>query len=309
MNYPLVTVMTLMYNTKASYVIEGIQSVIRNGYPNVEHIFIDDCSPDPSYSNEVERWIKENNYPCIFIRNEFNQGVSKNLNDIIRIAKGKYLIGCCDDILADNRIFKDVELFESLPDDYAVIVGYSQSIDADGHLLPIISPNPPRPKDDNFFNYLIKDNIIPGPATTTKRSILESIGGYSVGILPEDYDLWLRLSYQGFKFKVRPEILIYYRVLSTSLSNHPRLYMDVFRVKAKFPDRINLKFFLDSELKNVLIRGEKDKCQEIIGFYKDQFPKSIFIKLLEVVRFKIIRLILLNCKYIIGTIKQKAVKI
>lgn len=305
MNYPLVTVMTLMYNTKASYVIEGIQSVIRNGYPHVEHIFIDDCSPDQSHSLEVENWIKENKYPCIFIRNEVNQGVSKNLNHIIHTAKGKYLIGCCDDILADDRIFKDVELFERLPDDYAVIVGYSQSIDAEGNLLPIISPNPPTPKDDNFFNYLIKDNIIPGPATTTKRSILESVGGYSVGILPEDYDLWLRLSHQGFKFKVRPGILIFYRVLSTSLSNHPKLYMDVFRVKAKFPDRINLKFFLDEEIKRVLISDEQDKYKEIIKFYKEQFPKSWFIKLLDGLRFKTLRLALLNAKYFIGSLIQK----
>ena len=300
MQYPPVTVLTLMYNTKSQYVIEGIRSVQRNNYPNLEHIFMDDCSPDQTHSNEVEKWIRENNYDCVFIRNKVNQGVSRNLNDIIAMAKGKYLVGCCDDVLADNRISKDVELFESLPDNYAIIFGFSQSMDAESRLLPEMSPNMPVVKDDNYFEELIKGNFISGPAVTMKKEALKAIGGYDQNLIVEDYDMWMRLAYAGYKFKIRPAILIYYRVLKGSLSSHPRIDTDVLRIKAKYPDRIPLKSMFDQEIKALLRQNKNEKADEVIALYEESFKSYVFAKWLRKVRSSGLRSALLFLKLKIG---------
>lgn len=301
MNYPLVTVLTLMYNTKAEYIIEAIESVKRNNYPNIEHIIMDDCSPDEGPRNAVEKWVKENNYSCTYIKNAANQGVSKNLNDIISMAKGKYLVGCCDDVLVDDRIVKDVELFESLTDDYAIIFGFSQSIDAHSNLLPTMSPNIPVVDNDNYFKALVeRGNFISGPAVTMKREALMSIGGYDGKLIVEDYDMWMRLSSAGYKFKVRPAILIYYRELKGSLSGHPQVYIDVLKIKAKFKDRIPFKSILDQELKRQLMLKEKEKVKEIISLYKKLFPTDIFLRVFLLSYFAFLRSGLLAIKFSIG---------
>ena len=69
---PLVSVVTLMYNT-GKYVVQTLESVKSQNYPNVYHIIVDDCSSDNSIEL-VEGWIKQNNYPCHFIKNEKNKG-------------------------------------------------------------------------------------------------------------------------------------------------------------------------------------------------------------------------------------------
>lgn len=303
MKYPPVTVLTLMYNTNAKYIIEGIRSVQRNNYPNLEHIIMDDCSPDATHSNTVEKWIKDNNYPCRFIRNSVNQGVSKNLNQIISIAKGKYLVGCCDDVLADDRIFKDVEIFEQLPDEYAIIMGFSQSIDADSNLLPIMSPNIPPVENENYFNELAaKGNFISGPAVTMRKEALRAIGGYDENLIVEDYDMWMRLSNAGYKFKARPAILIYYRELKGGLSSHPRIPMDVLKIKSKFPENIPLKSVYDQELQILLRRNDTAQVNQLIALYEETFKSYLFIRVLKFVHFKTLRLFLLSLKFTVGSI-------
>lgn len=309
MKYPPVTVLTLMYNTNPNYIIEAIQSVQRNNYPNLEHIIMDDCSPDQNPSIAVEKWIKDNNYECRFIRNLVNQGVSKNLNDIIGMAKGKYLFGCCDDVLADDRIMKDVELFEELPDDYAIVCGFSQMIDAESRLLPIMSPNMPVVENDNYFTELInRGNFISGPAATMRADALKAIGGYDLNLMVEDYDMWLRLSHAGYKFKIRPAILMYHRLLPGGLSFHPKINLDRLKAKLKYPTRFPLKSILDQEIKSALKNRQAEFLEQIITLYKDCFPDYAFINFFETARYNFLRSNLLSLKFLIGNTVLKIKK-
>lgn len=306
MNYPLVTVLTLIYNTPPEYLIEGIKSVQRNNYPNVEHIFIDDCSPDPGPKTVLKKWISDNNYKCRFIEHEVNQGVSRNLNEIISIANGKYLMGCCDDVLADDRIFKDVELFETLSDEYAIVFGFSQSIDAQSRLLPKMSPNIPVVESENYFNELaIMGNFISGPAVTMRKDALKAIGGYDENLIVEDYDMWMRLSDAGYKFKVRPAVLIYYRELKGSLSSHPRIPIDLLRIKAKFGNKVPLKSAFDQQLLALLKQGPDQSVKEVMNFYTECFKSYLFARLLKLAHFRAPRRMLLNAKLQAGSLVMK----
>lgn len=300
MKYPLVTAFTFIYNTNPEYIIQAIKSFQRNNYPNIEHIIIDDCSPDQNPSIAVEKWIKENNYECKFIRNPVNQGVSQNLNDIIAMARGKYLVGCCDDVLADDRIIGDVELLEGLPDDYAVVFGFSQEIDSEGKLLPIISPNPPTVKDDNYFEELVKGNFISGPTVTMRTEALKAVGGYDKSLIVDDYYMWMRLSYTGYKFKMRPAITAYYRVHGQGLSYNPRLNLDVLKIRSKYPDRIPLKSMFDQEIRALLKQHETKKADEVIALYEESFRSYAFAKWLRIVRISGLRSALLFLKQKIG---------
>ena len=49
------------------------------------------------------------------------------------------------------------------------------------------------------------------PSITTRRSILEQLGGYKEHGWPEDYDLWLRMAATGIRFARLPQTLFFWR--------------------------------------------------------------------------------------------------
>jgi glycosyltransferase involved in cell wall biosynthesis len=58
-NFPLVSVICLSYNHEA-YVVESLNSVINQTYPNIELLIADDCSTDNSVG-KIQDWLE--NHP------------------------------------------------------------------------------------------------------------------------------------------------------------------------------------------------------------------------------------------------------
>src|SRR5688572_24620643 len=110
---PLVTVVTLVYNT-GKILNDTFNSVKIQSYKNIEHIIIDDCSTDNSVEL-VTKWISENNHKCKFIKNTINKGISGTINEAIKVATGKYFCVIGDDIMLPHKIAKDVSILEAKP--------------------------------------------------------------------------------------------------------------------------------------------------------------------------------------------------
>lgn len=219
MEFPLVTIFTLIYNTNPKYVIEAIESVRNNNYPNIQHIIIDDCSPDPTPKQIVKQWITDNNYPCEFYEHELNYGICKTLNHVLDLTKGKYLIGCCDDILLKNRIIDDVTIFESLIENYAVIYSKAMILNNNGELTNKFLPEFEINENSDYFDRLIQSNFIPAPTVTYKTSLIKKIGGFNEEFIFEDYEMWLRILSKGFKLYYYNNCNTIYRVHNESMSN------------------------------------------------------------------------------------------
>ncbi|MCL6261238.1 glycosyltransferase [Aquiflexum sp. TKW24L] len=149
MSLPLLTIGTLSYNT-GHYVIEALDCVKQQGYPNIQHIIIDDCSQDDSVQ-VIEEWLLVNNYSCTFIKHIVNKGVQFGLQEIFNLAQGKYLVMISDDLWLDATLIKRVNMFEDLDESYALIYGDTKMIDKDRKVL----------KDSMFENYRGKDFIPP----------------------------------------------------------------------------------------------------------------------------------------------------
>jgi glycosyltransferase involved in cell wall biosynthesis len=219
MEFPLVTIFTLIYNTNPKYVIEAIESVRNNNYPNIQHIIIDDCSPDTTPKKVVKQWIAENNYPCEFHEHEVNFGLCKTLNHVLELAKGKYLIGCSDDILLKNRIINDVTILEDLDDQYALVHSRTEIIDMNSFKVQRFFYENKIPADYDYFDQLLTSNFISAPSVTMVTETIKKVGGYDESLLFEDYEMWLRLSKLNYKFKYYDKINTYYRVHEESISN------------------------------------------------------------------------------------------
>lgn len=273
MQYPLVTVFTFIYNTNPNYIIEAIQSVKANNYPNIQHIVIDDCSPDPVPKETVKKWIAENNYECEFYENEVNLGICKNLNYMLTLAKGKYLLGASDDNLVADRIITDVNVFEKLDENYALVFGLTQEMNSKSELQPNVFPNLIVQENDSYFNLLLNGNCLAAPSVTYKTEILNKVGGFNEDLSFEDYEMALRLANLGYQFKNIPKIQSYYRVHGESISNYLNYDLENLKILSLFSQEKNVQEMMYSKIWRIAF-DKNENFREAKSIYEDSFGKN-----------------------------------
>jgi GT2 family glycosyltransferase len=278
MDLPLVTVFTLIYNTNPKFVIEAIESVRANNYPNLQHIIVDDCSTDKEPKETVKKWINDNSYPCEFYEHEVNYGVCKTLNHVLELAKGEYIFGCSDDKIIPNRIIEDVNTFHKLDDRYAIVFGLSQVMDSNSLLEPKVFPYLNIPENDLYWSKLIYDNCLSAPSTTYKVKILRKIGGFCEDYSFEDYEINLRLSDSGYKFKCIPKINAYYRIHNNSISNKINFRIENIRILASFSHKDEIKSILYNTVWEMTYNKDPNYKQAIMIFEK-KYSKNYKLRL------------------------------
>ena len=209
-----------MYNT-GKYVVQTLESVKSQNYPNVYHIIVDDCSSDNSIEL-VEGWIKQNNYPCHFIKNEKNKGVQNTLASIFHLLKGKYLLFLADDVWSSNSLMERVLLFESLDDSYGMVYGDSNMIDKDGkELIPSMFKfyrgDLFQPPSGNIFKEVLKEFYFFIQASIIRLEYFQKMNySFDKEIISEDWDwqLWFSMNYNILGVD---KIYASYRWLETSV--------------------------------------------------------------------------------------------
>lgn len=224
---PLVTVIAACYNQE-KFVVESLESIKAQTYPNIEIIIWDDCSKDNSVK-VIEDWIEKNNIDCRFIKHTQNKGICKSLNEAISYANGKYFqMIALDDILLFDKILKQVEIIEDLGDDYGLVFTDTYLIDENGGLLDDTFHSRYTPyfnstNNYNFFEDLLQGNIIHGLSAIFKLDVFKQIGGYDENLFVEDWDMHIRLSLKTKIFFDSSYISAKYRITSFSTNNNPEL--------------------------------------------------------------------------------------
>ena len=212
---PLVSIWTLVYNT-GPYVLETIKAVINQSYPlhRIQHIIIDDFSTDNS-ADLVGDWITDNDYKCTYIRHSGNWGICKTLNQVLELVKGKYGMGCSDDLLHPTAIETFVKGFQNLPEKTGMIFCNMQLIDSNGNLISKSYLNQKtinfiQHKEGSFFEKIIKNYFLPAPGTFYKIEALIDIAPYDESLSSEDYDFHLRFA-KKYDYIYIDEINVSYR--------------------------------------------------------------------------------------------------
>jgi glycosyltransferase involved in cell wall biosynthesis len=203
---PLISVIMACYNA-ASYVEEAISSVLRQSYPNIEIIVVDDGSQDTSPAI-VER-LMTNHPDRIRLEHLQHSGPYPARNFGLRHARGDYIAFLdADDWWREDCLEK---LLATLLDKEADL-SYCGWQNIGEHML---DPEPHIPpayeKDDATAAFL---NSCPWPihAALTRKRVMDAVEGFSERFFSSmDYDLWLRLlAHTGNIVRV-PEVLAYYR--------------------------------------------------------------------------------------------------
>lgn len=222
----LVSVLVPCYNHE-KFLMDCIDGLINQTYRNIELIVYDDCSTDQSWGvlQKSKKNLENRFKKLILLKNDVNQGLTKNLNRMLASAQGKYIkIIASDDILHREYISSCVEFFERNPD-VDVIVTNGYRIEEESSYQNFINPREfyitaPNLLEKNLFEKVYKENIIFAPGAILRKSVYEEYGNYNEKIAIEDWEYWLRILKDGkVKFYYLDTPLVYYRENSSSFTS------------------------------------------------------------------------------------------
>ncbi|HEV2435684.1 MAG TPA: glycosyltransferase [Verrucomicrobiae bacterium] len=227
MQYPLVSAIVLCYN-HARFVIECLESVKAQQYPNLELIVHDDASGDESAAL-IQAWLARCDIPGRFLGRTTNQGLCRSLNYALSYSAGKYISGiAADDVWLPGKLLRQVELMERLPGRVGVVYSDAFQMDEEGKPLSDKFIEAHRRfktmPEGNIQNILWEGNFIPAMTTLIRSDCYRQAGPFDETLFYEDWDMWLRIS-RSFDFVYSPEISARYRFVPTSMARSQRARM------------------------------------------------------------------------------------
>ncbi len=244
-NFPLVTAFVGCYN-HSRFVEECLDSVRHQTYPNLQVIIFDDCSNDKSVS-VIDTWLKKHRLDWLFIPHARNIGICASLNEVLRLARGKYTsMVAADDVWLPDKTARQVEMMERLPEDVGVVYSDAFQIDENGATLPQMFIEAQRnlavPPKGFLFDVLLEGNFIPAMTTLIRRECFTQVGTYDEDLCFEDWDMWMRIS-RTFRFVYDTIPAAKYRIVSSSaartMSEAMGKSIELLRVKYFFRGWLN----------------------------------------------------------------------
>ncbi|GAA4268112.1 glycosyltransferase family 2 protein [Hyunsoonleella aestuarii] len=218
-NKPKVTVICTCYNHE-HYVVDALNSILNQTYPNIQLIIIDDCSTDNSV-NVIEQWIKGRK-DILFLKNTQNLGSIKTFNTAYKHVQGEYILDlAADDILLNHCIHELVNAFaDNEFKNIGIVYGNINLVDEDRNHLSIYYDNTENPESGDIYKMVIgRTTKICSIASMIKKTVFDAVGGYDESLSYEDLDLWVRVS-RNYNFQYIPLVLAEKRELNNSLSAH-----------------------------------------------------------------------------------------
>lgn len=250
---PKISIVVPMYNTRAVFLNQLLESLKEQTYSNWELCLADGSQKRNEYIDEIIKYDSRIKYILL----EKNEGIAKNTNEAILNSTGEYIAFLDhDDILAPFALHeilieinkdRDVEFIYSDEDKFKK----SNKDRYDPHFKPDFSPDTLR-----SYNYICHFSII-------KRELL-----LNIGLLDErfdgsqDYDLIFRATERAKKIVHIPKILYHWRVHenSVALTSDAKMYAYEAAIRA-----------IKEHLKRVDINVDEVAHAFTRGFYRIKY--------------------------------------
>jgi glycosyltransferase involved in cell wall biosynthesis len=294
---PLVTIGVSSYNY-SMYIEAALDSLLTQIYQNIELVIIDDCSSD-NCPKLIRQWIDKNNLHCTFTTHKENKGITRTLNELIQLAKGKYVsLFATDDIMLPEKILSQVEILEKAGDGYGLCYAHPHHMDEEGNVYRTSCYKDVQIYEGNvLFQYINREFGFVAPTALIRRSVFDKIGYFDERVIIEDYNFFLRLV-AVYKVKCSPYPCLIYRVKKDGSkifnewykNNRERYYYDRVLSNAgviKFLEEKSAKQLVVTKtnqyLKSLAATGSAYFGKAVVELLKTGFtdfsPKLITIKL------------------------------
>lgn len=197
--FPLLSVIIPYYNHN-HFVRMTLDSIVEDTYPNKEIVIINDGSSNPDDSN-ITDWIEEhkNDIAIQYIKRE-NKGLTKTLNELVKLANGKYLaLIASDDYFINNTFFERIQILQRNKTKKMLV---SDAIVVDDNNVKLFESamfeQRNAPKKNYFTDKGLKLEIIKrwsfvGPTSLIEKDLFDIVGYYNENFMIEDWDFYLRV--------------------------------------------------------------------------------------------------------------------
>ena len=234
------------------YLPQLLTSLEHQSTDDFDVIVIDDGSTEPD-SIQVFDSMREKFSPrgWTFLRQE-NAFVDAARNSAVQHGSAEFISFVdADDIAAPNLVERLTEAIRLSGDDCLMTCYYEFRGDAYPIDLKTGAPNTPcvaykRPIGVDLILSLTDPDVLGSPVMIVRRSAYESVGGFTEmeGAGHEDYELYIKLAFEGFKVDVLPEPLQLKRAHDHNMSSELDIYLARMRIVRAYERKLrdeNLK--------------------------------------------------------------------
>jgi glycosyltransferase involved in cell wall biosynthesis len=209
-----VSIIVPSYNT-AKYIRETLESVFVQTFKDFEVIVINDGSPD---TNDLEQVLALFRQRIVYLK-QGNRGAAGARNTGIRHARGEYLAFLdSDDCWMPDYLASQMKLFGETPS-LDVVYCDAQHFGDRGISGKTFMQTYPSNGPVTLESLITENCQVPFSCAVARRQVVVDAGGFDES-LPrcEDYDLWLRILYQGGQMAYQNRVLGRYRFRPGSMS-------------------------------------------------------------------------------------------
>jgi len=214
-SWPSVSVIVPVFNGEA-HVRDARASIVRQGYPGIEVVVVDDGSTDGTAAIVDEpgfatRAIHQRNVGPAAAR---NRGLEASTGALIAFLDA-------DDLWPDDKLATQVERLVREPE-LDVVMGRIKYVALDGAVMPALDFEDPVEKT--------LTNVHLGSAVFRRRAF-ERVGGFDEELrFSEDHDWFLRARELGLMMRILPEVTLVYRLHGRNMTRM-RTTLDVGMTK------------------------------------------------------------------------------
>ncbi|MWW23655.1 glycosyltransferase family 2 protein [Algibacter lectus] len=209
LNEPLVTVGIPFYNSE-KYLSDAVKSTLNQTYTNLEIILLDDGSTDSSLT--IAYKFEEKDKRVKVISDGKNLGLPKRLNQLSKLARGKYYARMdADDIMFSNRLSVQIKYLQN-----------NHEVDLLGSGLIAINNNNDilgirkgKASKNITLKRTLKGAWAAHPSITGKSEWFKKNHYDETLKRAQDFELWIR-AVETSRFDVLDDVLLFYREASTS---------------------------------------------------------------------------------------------
>jgi glycosyltransferase involved in cell wall biosynthesis len=253
---PKLSVITPTYN-QAQFIERTIQSVLEQGYPNLEYVIVDGGSTDGTvdvirrYEEHLAWWVSE---PDKGQTDAINKGIERTSGEVVAYINS-------DDYFLPGAFDRAIELLEST--DAMYVGGAVLDLDTEGRLTEIAMwrPEPPERYEEHFPRgrqwWLVVPFYLPQSSVFWRREVFESHGMFSPDLhYVFDGEFMCRLALAGEKLVLIPGEALSVRGVHEEQKSHEPL---------KFRREINT---FPTRLGHSLTRWERLKLRPVLALHR-----------------------------------------
>ena len=286
---PLVSVCCTTYNHNR-YVLDALQSIVNQDYPNIEIRILDDGSTDGTI-DLLENFKKKSNRD-VFVTHQANTGrIGENANKVIANARGDFvMLMSLDDVMYPDIISKLLPLMIA-SDRCALVTSTSRTeINEDGEVI-LCEQNAGRfgERTDEMFQFLNKEDLkkrlfqeqhggsFGVSDSMYRRSLLSKVGGFDNDMLGDDIVLRVKIlkfmiENSELKMALIPYPVIQYRKHSTNIHRDSErqcaVLYEVLQRYFEAPDLSTLNSWIRITIMRAYRKGEVRKFLRLVFFDK-----------------------------------------